>query len=80
MQGVGHRRIDFGAKADQTGSLRRGQLENPNEPRRRHQQADTVVGLGAGFADTGRIGVAKRLQKQPGLGVAGVFGVIAEQP
>ena len=45
MHGVGHRRIDFGAKADQTGSLRRGQFENPNEPGRRHQQAGTVAGV-----------------------------------
>ncbi len=77
MQGVSHRRIDFSAKADQTGRLRRGQFENPNEPRRRHQQAGTVVGLGAGFTDTGWIRVAKRPQKLPGIGVAGIFRIIA---
>jgi hypothetical protein len=45
VQGIGDRRVKFGAKADKAGSIRRGQLEHARKPGGRREQVNAVRGL-----------------------------------
>ena len=84
MQRVGKGGIEFGAKADQAGSVGRGEFEHTSKPRRRLEQIASVMRLAGGSAAAVRelvcAPIAERLQYQPDVGISDVSSVIAEQP
>src|SRR5665213_147650 len=73
---IGEGGIEFGAKADQTRSIGRGELEDAGKPGCRLQQTGPMSRLRIGFS-RGRI--TKLSKQRPGIGIIGAFRFVAQQ-
>ena len=78
MQGIGKRRIELRAKAEQAGRIGRGQFEHPRKSGSSDKQMGAIRGLRiipvAGFR-----GIFQRLQDMSGIVVAGGVHFVANK-